>query len=338
LTSIITFSLILIMSLHLLSGRHVCASYKGSIDDIKSTLTQSALDALCEKFYIPDTVHLELPGPKGTRKKRKTTSGASGSTLPHKRLREDYGTSGASTVGKSLVVLQDLLESITLASDVDVTAAGTVPFVTSSVTPTPERESDDRTDSIIGPNLRTQHPAERSSVPPLPVLTTAVATTTITYVPKWNVINDSALDDPKVCRSMVDQLAPPGFFTQLRGMDYDQLFAKFNVGVARQACFSAEVRLRSEYNYRVRKKFENKCQRQADFLTKRDVEIASLRAQRALKEAEAAEAIHLHGQVSVAEATEAARVTELNSLKGRTVALKGQAVALESAAVIKCWD
>ncbi|GJV67749.1 hypothetical protein Tco_1483258 [Tanacetum coccineum] len=33
----------------------------GSIDDIKSTLTQSALDALCEKFHIPDIVHPELP-------------------------------------------------------------------------------------------------------------------------------------------------------------------------------------------------------------------------------------------------------------------------------------
>nr|GEX74045.1 hypothetical protein [Tanacetum cinerariifolium] len=63
--------------------------------------------------------------PKGTRKKRKTASGANGSVLPPKRLREDHDTSGdagASTVGKSL----------------------------------------------------------------------------ITYVPKWNVINDSALDDPEV--------------------------------------------------------------------------------------------------------------------------------------------
>ncbi|GJY02161.1 hypothetical protein Tco_0360313 [Tanacetum coccineum] len=34
----------------------------GSIDVIKSTLTQSALDALCKKFHIPDIVHPELPG------------------------------------------------------------------------------------------------------------------------------------------------------------------------------------------------------------------------------------------------------------------------------------
>ncbi|GJV62221.1 TELO2-interacting protein 1 [Tanacetum coccineum] len=34
----------------------------GTIDSMKSILTQSALDVLCEKFHIPDTVHPELPG------------------------------------------------------------------------------------------------------------------------------------------------------------------------------------------------------------------------------------------------------------------------------------
>ncbi|GKC53410.1 hypothetical protein Tco_1076155 [Tanacetum coccineum] len=145
--------------------------------------------------------------PKGTRKKMKTASGASGSVLPPKRLREDYGTfgdAGASNTRKSLVVLQDLLDSSTLAAEVGSTAAITIPFVTSSVTPTPERESDGCTDSISGPNLQTQHPADRfvissdsshhssanavddevtsiarSSAPPPPVLTAAVATTII---------------------------------------------------------------------------------------------------------------------------------------------------------------
>ncbi|GKA49122.1 hypothetical protein Tco_0742080 [Tanacetum coccineum] len=33
----------------------------GTIDSMKSVLTQSALDVLCEKFQIPDVVHPELP-------------------------------------------------------------------------------------------------------------------------------------------------------------------------------------------------------------------------------------------------------------------------------------
>ncbi|GKB63486.1 gypsy type transposase, partial [Tanacetum coccineum] len=59
-------------------------------------------------------------------------------------------------------------------------------------------------------------------------------------VPKWDVINDSSHDDLEVCKSMVDQLTPPDFFSQLRGIDYIQLFAEFNLGVACQVCFSAE--------------------------------------------------------------------------------------------------
>nr|GEU94061.1 hypothetical protein [Tanacetum cinerariifolium] len=110
---------------------------------------------------VPATV---VNKPKGTRKKRKTAIGSSGFALPPKRLREDYGTTGdvgANTAGKSLAVLQDLLDSNTLAVEVGVTATVTIPFVTSFVTPTPDRESDGCTDSITGPNLRTQHPAER---------------------------------------------------------------------------------------------------------------------------------------------------------------------------------
>nr|GFC31455.1 hypothetical protein [Tanacetum cinerariifolium] len=139
----------------------------------------------------------------------------------------------------------------------------------------------------------------------------------------------------EVCQSMVDQLALLGFFSQLRDMDYEQLFAKFNVGVARQACFSAEVRLRSEHNYKERKKFERMRNRQADVLKEKDVEIANLKALLSLKEDEAAKA-------TTVEAAEVAKVGELNCFKERNAALEvnkdtleGQVVALESAAAAK---
>nr|GFA37412.1 hypothetical protein [Tanacetum cinerariifolium] len=241
--------------------------------------------------------------PRGTRKKRKAASGASGSNLPLKNLKEDHDTSGdtdASTAGKSLTALQGLLERSTLAAEVGVVAVATVPFVTSSMTLTPEREGNAEVTFIA-----------RSPIPPPPVVTAAVAgiapvlgvgtesaiqsifhdfaSSSVIYVPKWNVINDSALDDPEVCRNMINQLAPSGFFSQLRGMDYDQLFAEFNVGAARQTCLSAEV-----------------------------------------------------SQVSVVEVAEAARVSQLNSLKGRTITLEakkstleGQIAALKSAAITK---
>nr|GEW11781.1 hypothetical protein [Tanacetum cinerariifolium] len=143
---------------------------------------------------------------KRSRKKRKATRGASVSSLPPKKLREDHGTSeaGDSTGGKFVAALQSLLEGSTLAVEVGVAAATTVPFVTSSVTLTSEREGVGRTDSVIGPNPWTQHPAERfvvlsyspchsssnaadadvsyvvgSFVPDPPIMTTAIATTVV---------------------------------------------------------------------------------------------------------------------------------------------------------------
>nr|GFD38304.1 hypothetical protein [Tanacetum cinerariifolium] len=67
---------------------------------------------------------------------QKVIDGAGGSSLPPKKLREDHGIFGvsASVGGKYVDVLQSLLEGSNLAAKVDVTAATTVPFVTSSVT------------------------------------------------------------------------------------------------------------------------------------------------------------------------------------------------------------
>ncbi|GKE75046.1 hypothetical protein Tco_1537087, partial [Tanacetum coccineum] len=72
--------------------------------------------------------------PKGKRKKRRATGGASGSNLPLKRMREDYGTSSsvsASIGGKSLAVIQDSSHhSSTNAKNVEVAS-----FIRSSVPP-----------------------------------------------------------------------------------------------------------------------------------------------------------------------------------------------------------
>ncbi|GJW07227.1 hypothetical protein Tco_1569650 [Tanacetum coccineum] len=305
--------------------------------------------------------------PNRLRKKSKAADGASGSGLPPKKLREDHSVSGdvsASTTGKSLVFLQGLFDRSTLAAEIGATIAATLLFVTSFVTPTPEREGGGHGDSVTGPNLRTQLASEsfvvltdsfhlssthatddevtfivRSSMSPPPVLTAAVATTIIAdvtsapapradtrqvppsnfrdfasigeanqdiaspshpvgtelftdsffvsqdvdsetlhqiYIPKWNVNNDSALDDTDICHGVIDYLAPPVLFSQLRSMDYEQLFAEFNVGTARQSCLSSEVRLRLEHELRGRKKFEDKCAMQAGWLKEKDAEIAML--------------------------------------------------------------
>nr|GEX36952.1 hypothetical protein [Tanacetum cinerariifolium]GEX40007.1 hypothetical protein [Tanacetum cinerariifolium] len=155
-------------------------------------------------------------------RKRKIADGAGGSGLPPKKLREDHSTSrdaGAITAKKSIVALQDLLDKSTLVTEISVTSAATVPFDTSSVTPTPEHEGGKDADSISAANVRTKRPVgrsivSRSTVLILVVLTAAVATSVVAgtsiyldidsealrqaYVPKWDVLNDSLMDDPNV--------------------------------------------------------------------------------------------------------------------------------------------
>nr|GEU93596.1 hypothetical protein [Tanacetum cinerariifolium] len=48
------------------------------------------------------------------------------------------------------------------------------------------------------------------------------------FVPQWNVLNDSLLDDYDVSREFVDHLAPPALFSHIREMDYHHLFTEFN--------------------------------------------------------------------------------------------------------------
>ncbi|GJR78794.1 putative ribonuclease H-like domain-containing protein [Tanacetum coccineum] len=117
------------------------------------------------------------------------------------------------------------------------------------------------------------------------------------YVPKWNVTNDSVLDDPYVCHDLTDSLAPPTHFSQLRA---------------------------------------------AALLSKRDTKIAHLKSLLSLKEAEATEAIRLHGQLSVVEADDTATGNELRDLKERNFVLKGEkdvlsekVTTLESVAALK---
>nr|GFA25438.1 hypothetical protein [Tanacetum cinerariifolium] len=76
------------------------------------------------------------------------------------------------------------------------------------------------------------------------------------FVPQWNVTNGSCLDDGSVYCEMVDEFAPLKFFASIRGMDHDQLFTEFNVGAARQISLSAEVRMRSEYHIKEKRRLK----------------------------------------------------------------------------------
>ncbi|GJX47509.1 hypothetical protein Tco_0272699 [Tanacetum coccineum] len=322
--------------------------------------------------------------PKRQRKRKTVVSDAGGPSHPPKKLREDHKTStGPYVAGKSMSALQRLLAGAVLNPEVGIAALPTLPFITSSVSVTPERESEDQTDSMAGANLRTitapprfvissdsshhsgANIAEaevdsfaRPSIPLMTVATTVTSTvypaTTVkekfvgdfivdgirtvispdtdlqkVYVPQWSVTNGSRLDDGHTCREMVDEFAPPKFFTLIRGMDHDQLFTEFNVGAARQMSLSAEVRMRAEYNIREMRRLNSVVEEKSSLLKARDAEIESLKAQLLVKEAEAAEAICLRTKASKFEAIEKSLQGEVRVLKDYNTTLEKEKSELD---------
>ncbi|GJZ52603.1 hypothetical protein Tco_0607118 [Tanacetum coccineum] len=221
---------------------------------------------------VVKTAHVQ---PKRQRKRKTIVSDAGEPSHPPKKLREDYKTStGPSVAGKSRFVLQKLLAGAVLNPEAGIAALPTLPFITSFVSVTLERESKDQTDSMAGANLRTITAPPRKFVESsifggdssgggadhtvggfsdltgsdflvggIRIVISPDVDLQKVYAPQWSVTNGSRLDDGRTCREMVDEFAPPKFFASIRGMDHDQLFTEFNVGAARQMSLSAEVRM-----------------------------------------------------------------------------------------------
>nr|GEY27520.1 hypothetical protein [Tanacetum cinerariifolium] len=299
-----------------------------------------------DNIVVDEEIEVTISGkPKGSRKKRKSAKGASGSNLPLKKLRADHGTSsaGASTGEKFVVALQSLLEHNSFPVEVGVTAVAMVLFVTSSVSLTLERESLIPDPPILTTAVATTVMADTSILVPRagnePVYHTLFADSTSmdeanpdvvgpshpagielsmdsfhvsqyldletlhqAYVPKWNVTDNSTLDDLDVCRSVIDHLAPLMLFLSSTSCTKSNYL--MSLMLERHAKRALALRLGCGWSTN-------------------------------LREVEAAEANHLRGQISTVEAVKATRASELDSLKERIPTLEGQVVALESAIVIK---
>nr|GEW33425.1 hypothetical protein [Tanacetum cinerariifolium] len=354
------------------------------IDNMKSIVTQSALDVLYEKFHIPDTVHPELPGHNDRIRNSPTEmdllafinhADPTKVWIGEKEVREgnanvnegggdaaitdqvEEGDHAAQDKEANIVRAEDekLVEKSTLNVEVGVTAADTVPFVTSFGTPTMERGDGEPTNSIFLANLRTQRPYERFvissdyshdssanaaddevtsivrfSMSPPPLMIAAIATIVIAGAISASVFGVGAEPVPRSIfkdfaspstaeADVVGPSQPVGAETSIdtflvsQNMDsktFSQIYMpKLNFNNDStiddpEACFSAEVRLRSEHNYTKRKKFERRCARLTGLLREKDV-----------------------------KAAEAARSSELDGLKEQNAALEGQVVALESVAL-----
>ncbi|GJY94860.1 hypothetical protein Tco_0511221, partial [Tanacetum coccineum] len=176
------------------------------------------------------------------KKKRKTIVDAGEPSYPAKKLRYDHGTPGGPTVGgKSRSAVQRLLVGAMLNAKVRGEVIPTLPFMTSSMSATPEREEGDHTDSLAEANLRTIGAPQRfvissdyshhsganiaeaevesfarTSVPLMTMMTTVTSTADPATTAKEKLVESSIFGDGSSSR--VDHTV--GGFSGLTGSDF----------------------------------------------------------------------------------------------------------------------
>ncbi|GJU78684.1 hypothetical protein Tco_1275754 [Tanacetum coccineum] len=124
------------------------------------------------------------------------------------------------------------------------------------------------------------------------------------YQPRWGVTNGCLLDTPKACHDLVDHLAPPGYFSELRHLPNDDFLGQYNMNLARQVAMGSQLRLRFEEEAKLLKKSVAQVARRDMRIQARENEIKNLEV---LLEVEA-------DMKKSAEAKNAELVKELESL------------------------
>nr|GEX34188.1 hypothetical protein [Tanacetum cinerariifolium] len=74
------------------------------------------------------------------------------------------------------------------------------------------------------------------------------------YRPEWGVPNGSMLDTPEACQDLVDHVAPPGYFSELRHLHNDDFIRQYNVNLARQVAMGSQLHLRFEQEAKLLRK------------------------------------------------------------------------------------
>nr|GEZ98508.1 hypothetical protein [Tanacetum cinerariifolium] len=93
------------------------------------------------------------------------------------------------------------------------------------------------------------------------------------YRPAWGVTNGCLLDAPKASQDLVDHIAPPGYFLELRHLHSDDFLKQYNVNLARQVAMGSQLRLRFEQEAKLLKKSVAQVARRDKRIQARETEI-----------------------------------------------------------------
>ncbi|GJY06888.1 hypothetical protein Tco_0373942 [Tanacetum coccineum] len=235
--------------------------------------------------------------------------------LPAKKLRTDHPSLAFGTGGKTLAGLEQIMPvgSRLLAREYSSTLSALVDTAATTTTSIKAKLAADVNPDLAGPSQLEESEGSDDSFYELATFDPSEAKRW--YVPRWNITNDSLLDDGFSCRTLVDRVATPAFFASLYSMDCDQLYTEFNVGATRKICLGSEVRSRMEHELELKEKLNAKYAARGKLLGEKDLEILRLKSQLAEKEAEAAEVIRLRDQVSSLSGEKSTLTAKVSALK-----------------------
>nr|GEW95429.1 transposase (putative), gypsy type [Tanacetum cinerariifolium] len=257
------------------------------------------------------------------RKRKTAIADAGGPFHPLKKLREDFGAlGGASTIGKSMSAVQSLFTGAVLDAEARGEPIPTLPFVTSSVSATSEREDKSLTDFVPGLNLQTIGAPQRSSTPAMATVTTVTAAIDADVPAARAPVVPSLFGVGSSSIGRTDSV--PGGFYDVSGSDFliggihtvvDPDSDLQKVYVLRWSAINGFGLDDSQPHIREKRKLRAVIDEQAELLKTKNGEIESLKAQLLLKEAEAAKAIRLQAEVFKFESAEQSLWSEVGGFK-----------------------
>ncbi|GKC46770.1 hypothetical protein Tco_1064492 [Tanacetum coccineum] len=227
-----------------------------------------------------------------------------------------------------LFAVQRLLVRAVLNAEVRGKPIPTLPFVTSSVSATPERENENPADSVTGANIAEAEVDSIVRSSTLIIATVVTATVDAAETAKETPVRPYLFSASSSSAGGTDPTL--GGFSDVSGSDFlIGAFTEFNVGVARQISLSAEVRMHAEYNIKEKRKLRAVVEEKDILLKAKGEEVDILKAQLLVKEAEAAEAIFLRAETSKFEAVEKSLRDEVEFLKERNITLEREKSVLD---------
>nr|GEY12871.1 hypothetical protein [Tanacetum cinerariifolium] len=181
----------------------------------------------------------------------------------------DPRPSGSSHRGKSLAAIRMGLASTVVPEDAHV---GVSDPDLLSFADAPSRHPADVAQSSQGVAAAGDPESENASSP------AEVGSPESVYRPKWGVTNGNLLDTPEACQDLVDRVAPPGYFFELRHMPNDEFLRQYNVNLARQVAMGSQLRLRFEQKAKLLRKSVAQVARRDGRIQARELEIKNLKA------------------------------------------------------------